>query len=236
MLQLPENAPPQLLAIAPGPGILLAHEWKNLAIHAYTINGRHLATAECKERLSAFAVSADGRFLLTGGVKGIITLYWISSLQVCMMLWADLSMQRSLVLLSITVNFHFKIAARLAGASSAIQGLCSPLTSIMQHYPQARQVRACLCVYGHVCAYVCVSTPQAAPSQFSCLCRLSIAMMKVMVPLLRLQLHQRIAFWQVATMDACWSLHPVRQQYTPSSTWGLHQLVARHEELDAHAW
>lgn len=83
MLQLPEGAPPQLLAIAPGPGILLAHDWKNLAIHAYTINGRHLATVECKERLSAFAVSADGRFLLTGAVKGIITLRWIHSLQVC---------------------------------------------------------------------------------------------------------------------------------------------------------
>ena len=82
MLHLPETAPPQLLVIAPGPGILLAHDWKNLAIHAYTINGRHLATSECKERLSAFAVSADGRFLLTGGVKGIITLRWLHSLQV----------------------------------------------------------------------------------------------------------------------------------------------------------
>lgn len=82
MLQLPERAPPQLLVVAPSPGILLAHDWKNLAIHAYTINGRHLATAECKERLSAFAVSADGRFLLTGGVKGVITLRWLHSLQV----------------------------------------------------------------------------------------------------------------------------------------------------------
>lgn len=82
MLQLPGSAPPQLLVIAPGPGVLLAHDWKNLAIHAYTINGRHLATSECKERLNAFAVSADGRFLLTGGVKGVITLRWLQSSQV----------------------------------------------------------------------------------------------------------------------------------------------------------
>lgn len=79
---LPGNAPPQILAIAPGPGILLAHSWKSLAIHAYTVNGRHMATAEGTEKLSAFAVSADGRFLVTGGVKGIITLRWIHSLQV----------------------------------------------------------------------------------------------------------------------------------------------------------
>ena len=82
MLQLPGSAPPQLLVIAPGPGVLLAHDWKNLAIHAYTINGRHMATSECKERLNAFAVSADGRFLLTGGVKGVITLRWLQSSQV----------------------------------------------------------------------------------------------------------------------------------------------------------
>ena len=81
-LNLPGNAPPQLLAIAPGPGILLAHSWKTLAIHAYTMNGRHIVSAEGTERLNAFAVSADGRFLLTGGAKGIITLRWIHSLQV----------------------------------------------------------------------------------------------------------------------------------------------------------
>ena len=81
-LNLPGNAPPQLLAIASGPGVLLAHSWETLAIHAYTINGRHLATAEGTERLNAFAVSEDGRFLLTGGAKGVITLRWIHSLQV----------------------------------------------------------------------------------------------------------------------------------------------------------
>ena len=81
-LNLPGNAPPQLLAIAPGPGILLAHSRQSLAIHAYTINGRHMASTEGTEQLNAFAVSADGRFLLTGGARGIITLRWIHSLQV----------------------------------------------------------------------------------------------------------------------------------------------------------
>ena len=81
-LSLPGNAPPQLLVIAPGPGMLLAHSWTSLALHAYTINGRHIATAEGTERLSALAVSADGRFVLSGGAKGVITLRWLHSLQV----------------------------------------------------------------------------------------------------------------------------------------------------------
>lgn len=81
-LNLPGNAPPQLLAIAPGPGILLAHSRQSLAVHAYTINGRHMASTEGIEQLNAFAVSADGRFLLTGGARGTITLRWIHSLQV----------------------------------------------------------------------------------------------------------------------------------------------------------
>ncbi|KAL0021859.1 hypothetical protein WJX77_009077 [Trebouxia sp. C0004] len=81
-LHLPCNAPPKLLAIAPGPGILLAHSWQSLAIHAYTINGRHIVSAEGIEQLNAFAVSADGRFVLTGGAKGVINLRWIHSLQV----------------------------------------------------------------------------------------------------------------------------------------------------------
>ncbi|DBA78126.1 TPA: hypothetical protein ACH3X2_008097 [Trebouxia sp. C0005] len=81
-LHLPGNAPPKLLAIAPGPGILLAHSWQSLAMHAYTINGRHVVSAEGIEQLNAFAVSADGRFVLTGGAKGVINLRWIHSLQV----------------------------------------------------------------------------------------------------------------------------------------------------------
>lgn len=81
-VNLPGNVHPQILVIAPGPGILLVHSWQSLAIHAYTINGRHLATAEGTERLSALAVSADGRFVLSGGAKGSITVRWIHSLQV----------------------------------------------------------------------------------------------------------------------------------------------------------
>ena len=90
-LHLPHNAPPKLLAIAPGPGILLAHSWQSLAIHAYTINGRHIVSAEGIEQLNAFAVSADGRFVLTGGAKGVINLRWIHSLQVCCLFEAHIT-------------------------------------------------------------------------------------------------------------------------------------------------
>ncbi len=65
-----------------GPGILLTHSWQSLAVHAYTINGRHIVSAEGIEQLNAIAVSAEGRFVLTGGAKGVINLRWIHSLQV----------------------------------------------------------------------------------------------------------------------------------------------------------
>ncbi|KAK9824084.1 hypothetical protein WJX72_007613 [[Myrmecia] bisecta] len=81
-LVLPDSAPPSLLAIAPGLGMLIAHSQQDLALHAYTINGRHLVSAEGTEKLRALAVSPDGRFLLTGGAKGTVTLRWLHSLQV----------------------------------------------------------------------------------------------------------------------------------------------------------
>lgn len=37
---------------------------------------------ECTERLSAMHISPDGRFLLTGGPKGVISLMWLHSFQV----------------------------------------------------------------------------------------------------------------------------------------------------------
>ena len=81
-LRLPGGVAPNLLALAPQLGVLVAHSWQDLALHAFTINGRHLVTCEGNERLSALAVSPDGRFLLTGGAKGLVTLRWLHSLQV----------------------------------------------------------------------------------------------------------------------------------------------------------
>ena len=74
---------PALLAAAAGQGMLVAHSWQDLSLHAYTINGRHLVSAEGNERLKAMVVSPDGRFLLTGGCKGFITLRWLHSMEVC---------------------------------------------------------------------------------------------------------------------------------------------------------
>ncbi len=39
-------------------------------------------SAEGTERLASAVASADGRFLLTGGAKGLIVLRWLHSLQV----------------------------------------------------------------------------------------------------------------------------------------------------------
>ena len=84
-LRLPDSAPPALLQLSPAAGCLVAHSHADLALHAYTVNGRHLVTAEGTERLAAAEVTQDGRFLLTGGAKGIVTLRWLHSLQVCML-------------------------------------------------------------------------------------------------------------------------------------------------------
>ena len=86
-LNLPANAAAQLLTLAHQQGKLVAHSWQDLALHLFTCNGRHVTTAEGNEKLNALVVSNDGRFLLTGGTKGCITLRWLHSLQVRCSTW-----------------------------------------------------------------------------------------------------------------------------------------------------
>lgn len=81
-LRLPGGAPPMLLSIAPGPGMLVAHSWADLGLHVFNVNARHLVSAEGNERLNALAVTPDGRFLLTGGQRGVVSLHWLHSLEV----------------------------------------------------------------------------------------------------------------------------------------------------------
>ncbi len=82
-MRLPGGAgPPSLLAFAPHQGLVVAHSQADLSLHSITINGRHRLAWECTERLSALVVSPDGRFVLTGGAKGVITLMWLHSFQV----------------------------------------------------------------------------------------------------------------------------------------------------------
>ena len=98
-LSLPGGVGPSLLALAPHLGLLVAHSPDDLALHSFTINGRRAVSAEGSERLSSMAVSPDGRFLLTGGAKGLVTLRWLHSLQVdvtpCLLLAPMRSLQRS---------------------------------------------------------------------------------------------------------------------------------------------
>ncbi len=81
-MKLAGGAPPTLLAMAPGPGMLVAHSWADLGLHVFNVNGRHLVSAEGNERLAALAVSPDGHFLLTGGQRGVASLHWLHSLEV----------------------------------------------------------------------------------------------------------------------------------------------------------
>lgn len=80
-MRLPGGVAPSLLATSPHSGHLIAHS-VDLSLHSFTLNGRLQQSADCTERFSAMAVSPDGRFILTGGMKGIITLMWLHSFQV----------------------------------------------------------------------------------------------------------------------------------------------------------
>ena len=90
-LRLEDGAPPTLLAIAPGPGMLVAHSWADLSLHVFSINGAHLVSCAGSERLSALAVSPTGHFLLTGGLRGVVSLLWLHSLEVSLLLGPPLS-------------------------------------------------------------------------------------------------------------------------------------------------
>jgi hypothetical protein len=81
-MRLAGGAPPVLLAVAPGPGMLVVHSWADLGLHVFNVNGRHLVSADGNERLAALAISPDGHFLLTGGQRGIASLHWLHSLEV----------------------------------------------------------------------------------------------------------------------------------------------------------
>ena len=71
-----------MLAMAPGPAVLLMHSWGDLALHAFSANGRALVSAEGTERLHAMTLSPDGRLCLSGGAKGGVPLRGLHSLQV----------------------------------------------------------------------------------------------------------------------------------------------------------
>ncbi|EIE23680.1 beach-domain-containing protein [Coccomyxa subellipsoidea C-169] len=80
-MRLAGGAPPVLLAVAPGPGMLVVHSWADLGLHVFNVNGRHLVSADGNERLAALAISPDGHFLLTGGQRGVASLHWLHSLE-----------------------------------------------------------------------------------------------------------------------------------------------------------
>lgn len=104
-LRLQDGASPTLLALAPGPGMLIAHSWADLGLHVFSINGSHLVSATGNERLSAIALSASGHFLLTGGLRGVVSLHWLHSLEVS---WTrSLSVSRA-IYIHVALLLHFK--------------------------------------------------------------------------------------------------------------------------------
>jgi hypothetical protein len=62
--------------------MLVAHSWADLGLHVFNVNGQHLVSCTGNERLSALAVTPSGHFLLTGGLRGVVSLHWLYSLEV----------------------------------------------------------------------------------------------------------------------------------------------------------
>eukprot|EP00887_Chlorella_sp_A99_P003486 scaffold7.g3486.t1 len=81
-LALPLGALPSLLALAPGPALLLVHSTTDLQLHLFSLTCRHLVSADTHERLAALVPSPDGRLVLAGGTSGAVTLRRLHSLAV----------------------------------------------------------------------------------------------------------------------------------------------------------
>ncbi|KAL6774446.1 hypothetical protein ACKKBG_A25030 [Auxenochlorella protothecoides x Auxenochlorella symbiontica] len=79
---IPCPATPALLAVAPGPGVLLTHSHADLAIHGYGLSGQRLASVEVYERLADMQASPDGRLLLTVGSGGGLAIRDLATLRV----------------------------------------------------------------------------------------------------------------------------------------------------------
>lgn len=71
-LLVPGRPPLARLAIR-GDGGLVAYSAADLSLHAFTVNGRRLASAEAGERLGALAFGGGGgEFVVTGGARGVL--------------------------------------------------------------------------------------------------------------------------------------------------------------------
>lgn len=82
MLRLPGGVPPHLLTIGDHMAWVVVHSQVDQMLHAFTVNGRHTGSEETDEVLSALVPSPDGRFLLSAGERGVVSLRWFHSLQV----------------------------------------------------------------------------------------------------------------------------------------------------------
>eukprot|EP00898_Chlorokybus_atmophyticus_P002244 jgi/Chlat1/301/Chrsp1S08783 len=71
-----------MLVAASMHGCIVMYSLVDLALHAYTVNGTHLASEDAAERLTVLSISADGNYLLTGGERGCITARLLPSLKV----------------------------------------------------------------------------------------------------------------------------------------------------------
>jgi hypothetical protein len=81
-LQLPDAAPPDQIAVAQPSARVVVFSHRSLTLYTYTITGRLVAAVETGERVHALAVTADGRFVVTGGEKCALVVREIHNLKV----------------------------------------------------------------------------------------------------------------------------------------------------------
>jgi len=65
-------------------GIVHVYRDGDATLHAYSINGQHLASTDCKESLNVLVYSLDGETLVTGGERRELCMYDACNLSMLM--------------------------------------------------------------------------------------------------------------------------------------------------------
>eukprot|EP00854_Cymbomonas_tetramitiformis_P008121 gene8121-9651_t len=81
-LRVSSTTVPDHVSISAAAGLILTYSHKDLSMHTYTVNGQHVASADTCERLNALATTNDGKFVVTGGEKGIVIVRHSHNLQI----------------------------------------------------------------------------------------------------------------------------------------------------------
>ena len=82
-IPFPGGKPVNLMHLAQHSGDLVAHSWSDCSLHAFSLNGFHLAETTLRrgQRLFAMTVTQDGQMLVAGGRAGSVQIFLVHSLE-----------------------------------------------------------------------------------------------------------------------------------------------------------